>query len=88
MRKILLGGLVVAVFFGGTLWVLDTFFGDSTPARRPALAEPPPLQAVSRLSTVIAPVAVASGFCRPESARWRNARHIGRIDCPGTPLAH
>ena len=35
MRKILLGGLVVAVFFGSTLWVLDTFFGEiSWRARR------------------------------------------------------
>ena len=86
MRKILLGGLVVAVFFGGTLWVLDTFFGDSTPARRPALAEPSPLQAVSRLSTVIAPVAVANNPIRDAMEAQAPRNLTGKRDKPLSEL--
>ena len=64
MKRILLGGLIVAAFFGGTLWALNTFFGDGAPAKRPALAEPPPLKPMTRLSAVIAPVAIANNAIR------------------------
>ena len=49
MRRILdRQRLVVAAFFGGTLWALDIFFGDAAPSKRPALAAPPPLKPVTR----------------------------------------
>jgi hypothetical protein len=64
MRRIVIGALIVAAFFGGTLWALDTFWSDATPARRPALTDPPPLKPVARLSTVIAPVAIANAAIR------------------------
>ena len=60
LRNILLGALIVAVFFGGTLWALNTFWPIG-PAigRGPALAQMPPLQPITRTSLVIAPVAVS-----------------------------
>jgi hypothetical protein len=59
--RLALGALVViALFFGATLWALDRFFpagnGVSMP---PALAQLPPLQPVSKASYVIAPVAIS-----------------------------
>ncbi len=64
MRRILIGAVVVAAFFGGTLWALDFFFGDSASGKRPVLAEPPPLKPVSRMSTIMAPIAVANNAIR------------------------
>ncbi len=64
MRRILIGAVVVAAFFGGTLWALDTFWGGSSATKRPALAEPPPLKPIARLSSIIAPVAVANNAIR------------------------
>jgi hypothetical protein len=61
LRSILFGALIVAAFFGGTLWALDTFFpADSMAERRPALAALPPLKPETRPSVIIAPVAVAA----------------------------
>jgi len=61
LRVILLGALVIVVFFGATLWALDTFFPRNPMAeRRPALTALPPLQPVTRTSVIIAPVAVAA----------------------------
>jgi Domain of unknown function (DUF4403) len=49
---------LVAIFFAGTLWVLDTYFpeGGASPVALPKL---PPLQPMTRSSYVIAPVAIA-----------------------------
>jgi len=61
LRKILLGVLIIAAFFGATLWTLDTFFpADSMSERRPVLTERTPLQPVTRTSVIVAPVAVAA----------------------------
>ena len=61
MRRILIGVLIVGVFFGATLWVLNTFFpADSMSAGRPALATLPRLRPVTRSSVIVAPVAVAT----------------------------
>ena len=47
MRKILIGLLIVALFFGVTLWALDFFSGSAT-TKRPKIAEPAPLKPVAR----------------------------------------
>jgi hypothetical protein len=61
MRRILIGVLIVGVFFGATLWALDTYFpADSMSAGRPALATLPRLRPVTRSSVIVAPVAVAA----------------------------
>ncbi len=63
MRKILVGVAIVAVFFVATLWALDFFQGSPT-TNRPQIAAPPPLKPVARLSTIVAPVAVANAAIR------------------------
>jgi hypothetical protein len=63
MRKILVGVLIVAVCFGVALWGIDFFWGSPT-TKRPEIAAPAPLKPVSRLSTIIAPVAVANAAIR------------------------
>ena len=52
---------VVAIFFAATLWALDRFLpaGSGLETAIATLQPPPPLQAVTRSSYVIAPVAVA-----------------------------
>jgi hypothetical protein len=61
IRAVLLGALVVVVFFSGTLWALNTFFPVNPMAeRRPALTELHPLKPTARASTIVAPVAVAT----------------------------
>jgi len=60
--RLALGALViVAVFFGATLWALDRFFptGGSAPQPTVQLPQLPALQPMTRASYVIAPVAVS-----------------------------
>jgi hypothetical protein len=60
LRAVALGAVIVVVFFGGTLWALNTFFPrDPMQESRPALTALPPLQPVTRASVIVAPVAVA-----------------------------
>ncbi len=82
-RKIIIGGLVVAAFFGATLWALDAFFpGEKATDKRPALAALPPLPPVTRTSSVVAPVAVALTAIRDtmDAAAPRNL--TGKRDNP------
>ncbi len=51
--------VIVAIFFAGTLWLLDRFFPEGGGANRVVLAKLPPLQPMTRSSYVIAPVAIA-----------------------------
>jgi hypothetical protein len=61
LRAIAFGAAVVAVFFAGTLWALDTFLPQNPMAQsRPALTALPPLQPVTRTSMIVAPVAIAN----------------------------
>jgi hypothetical protein len=65
LRALLLGTVVLAVFFGGTLWALNTFFPhDAMEESRPVLAALNPLQPVTRTSVIVAPVAVADTAIR------------------------
>ena len=84
LRHIFLGALVVVVFFGGTLWALNTFFPANNPAAkgRPALVQIPPLQPITRTSLVIAPVAISQAAIRDalEAAAPRNLS--GKRDNP------
>jgi Domain of unknown function (DUF4403) len=61
--RLALGAVViVAIFFGVTLWALDRIFpagGGNTPATMAKLPQLPPLQPLTRASYVIAPVAVS-----------------------------
>jgi Domain of unknown function (DUF4403) len=63
MRKILLGGLVVAVAFVAALFAMSWLW-PSAPAGRPPLAASPPLKPAARTSVVVAPTAIALGAIR------------------------
>jgi hypothetical protein len=84
LRRILLGAVVVAVFFSGTLWALNAFFpiGNPSDKGRPALAQMPPLQPITRTSLVIAPIAISHAAIRDalEVAAPRNLS--GKRDNP------
>ena len=87
IKTILLGGAIVAVFFGVTLFALDWIWPSNTLTdKRPALAELPPLPPVSRTSSVIAPVAVANNAIRDvlDNAAPRNIN--GKRDNPLSEL--
>ena len=86
MRRILIGAVIVAAFFGGTLWALDFFFGNSASGRRPVLAEPPPLKPVSRLSTIVAPVAIANDAIRDAMEAQAPRNLTGKRDNPLSDL--
>jgi len=61
LRAILLGALIVAVFFTSTLWALNTFFpADPMRESKPELVALHPMAPVTRTSVVVAPVAVAA----------------------------
>jgi hypothetical protein len=59
MRKIILGILVVVVSFAGATLLMNVLWPPSLEQGRPALVAVPPLQPLSRTSTVLAPAAVA-----------------------------
>jgi hypothetical protein len=60
LRNVLLGGLVVLVFFSGTLWALNRFApSDALTQGRPQLKALAPLQPTTKTSQIVAPVAVA-----------------------------
>jgi hypothetical protein len=61
IRTIVVGAVVLALFFSGTLWALNRFFsGNALDESKPATAAITPLQPVTRSSVMIAPVAVAN----------------------------
>jgi len=61
LRAVLLGAAIVAVFFTGTLWALNTFFpADPMRESQPDLVALHPMAPVARTSVVVAPVAVAA----------------------------
>jgi len=84
LRRILLGAVVVAVFFSGTLWALNAYFPVNNPSDkgRPALVQMPPLQPITRTSLVIAPIAISHAAIRDalEVAAPRNLS--GKRDNP------
>src|SRR5258706_3903917 len=60
-RAIPLGALIIAAFFTGTLWALNTFFpADPMRESQPDLVALHPMAPVTRTSVIVAPVAVAS----------------------------
>ncbi len=85
MRRILIAAVIVVLFLGGGLWAFTAFWGDA-PAKRPALAEPPPLKPVSHLSTIIAPVAVANNAVRDVMEAQAPRNLTGKRDNPLSDL--
>ena len=82
-RTIIISGVVVAAFFGATLWAFDAFLpGEKATDKRPALAALPPLPPVTRTSSMVVPIAVALTAIRDtmEAAAPRNL--AGKRDNP------
>jgi hypothetical protein len=72
LRRIFLGVLIVAVFFGGTLYALNSIWPVAQVIHgRPTLEQIAPLQPITRSSIVIAPIAVSHMAIR--DARSRSA---------------
>ena len=84
LRTIILGAVVLIVFFAGTLWALDTFLPGNSKLddKRPALTALPPLQPVNRASYVITPISVTNAAIRDalDAAAPRNL--TGKRDNP------
>ena len=60
-RTLVVGVVVVVLFFSGTLWALNRFSsGNTLDESRPVTAALKPLQPVTRTSVIVAPVAVAA----------------------------
>ena len=64
MRKVILGVLVVVVSFVVATLLMNVFWPPSLEQGRPALVAVPPLQPLSRTSTVLAPAAIAMSAIR------------------------
>jgi Domain of unknown function (DUF4403) len=86
MRKIIPIALLVALCLFGALIVINALWSPSASSRRPALAAVPPLQAVTRSSIIVAPVAVAESAIR-EALEAQAPRNLaGKKDNPFTQL--
>src|SRR5919205_101484 len=81
MRRILLGGLIVAIAFGAALLAMN-LLSPSVPERRPVLADNPPLKPATRTSVVIAPAAIALGAIRDSLEAQAPRDLTGKRDNP------
>ncbi len=86
MGKILAGVCVVAVAFAGTLWAMGKFRPGGGAVPRPALAELPPLQAATRTSMIVAPVAIADSAIHAAMEAAAPRDFSGKNDNPVSQL--
>ncbi len=84
MRRVLAGILVLVVSFIGALWAMDALFPRG--GQHPKLADMPPLQSVTRISTITAPVAVALNVIRDVMEQQAPRNLAGKRDNPLTEL--
>jgi len=63
LRLITGGAILVIVSFFGALWLIDALWPNDA-GLKPKLAELPPLKAVTRVSSIVAPVVVANNAIR------------------------
>jgi hypothetical protein len=87
-RNVIYGALVVVAFFLGTSWALNKILPSSNTAERrlAGLPQLPPLQPVSRTSTVIAPVAVSLNAIRSSLDAAAPRQLAGKRDNPLTEV--
>jgi hypothetical protein len=87
MRKIIIGVIVVAVGFAGTLAALSLFSsGGKLDDKRPALAALPDLQPVTRASSITAPVAITNAAIRDALDAAAPRTLAGKRDNPLTEI--
>ena len=83
--RIMLAVVVLIGSFGGSLWALDTFFPRGN-ARRPVLADMPPLNPATRTSTITAPIAVSLAAIRDVMEQQAPRNLAGKPDNPVSQL--
>jgi Domain of unknown function (DUF4403) len=64
MRRIAAIAVLLAIAFFGALWIMDWIWPRVPPGGPPALSEVAPLEAVTRSSTIVVPVAIADAAIR------------------------
>jgi hypothetical protein len=84
LGKIIIGMLVVAAFFAGTLWTMNML--SAPPERRPQLADVPPLKPLTRSSVVVTPVAIALTAIRDALETTAPKNLDGKRDNPVSQL--
>jgi hypothetical protein len=82
MRKIVPIVLLLAVFFFGALFLMNSLWPTPAPGRRPALAAIPPLEPVTRSSVIVAPVWVAQSAIRDALEAQAPRNLAGKKDNP------
>ena len=73
IRTIILGVLAVVVSFVGATLIMNVLWPASPQQARPPLAAVPPLQPLTRTSTVLAPIAITIPAIRDALKRKRRA---------------
>ena len=86
MRKIVVGAVLVAALVTGSLFVARNFWPGAEPSRAPTLAPVPPLEPVTRSSTIIAPVAIAHSAIRTALDAQAPRKFEGKQEKPITDL--
>ena len=86
MRKIVVGAVLVAALVTGSLFVASNFWPGAETGRAPTLAPVPPLEPVTRSSTIIAPVAIAHSAIRTALEAQAPRKFEGKQEKPITDL--
>jgi hypothetical protein len=86
MRRIAAIAVLLALVFFGALWIMDWIWPRVPPGGPPALTDVPPLEAVTRSSTIVVPVAIADAAIR-EALEAQAPRNLsGKKDNPVAQL--
>ena len=86
MLKLAGGALVVAAFFFGTLWAMNSLYRNVEPQRPTVLAQKPPLPPATRQSVIIAPATFAIPAIREAMDRAVPRNLSGKPDNPLSKL--
>ncbi len=86
MRKIVIGAALAAALVTGSLFVAHNFWPGAETGCAPTLAPVPPLEPVTRSSTIIAPVAIAHSAIRTALEAQAPRKFEGKQERPITDL--
>jgi Domain of unknown function (DUF4403) len=86
MRRIAAIAVLLVIAFFGALWIMDWIWPRVSAGGPPALAEVPPLEAVTRSSTIVVPVAIADTAIRDALEAQAPHELSGKKDNPVAQL--
>lgn len=86
MRKIVISVALAAALVTGSLFVAHNFWPGAETGRAPTLAPVPPLEPVTRSSTIIAPVAIAHSAIRTALEAQAPGKFEGKQEKPITDI--